>query len=127
MISDHLNHPLVLTVLRSVATHLARARAPLGLRPVARPAVLPRALAPSSTVRQEEATNSQPRVTAGAAGWRRPSGPGVLDCAARSVARATQLWRIGSWADHAEWASTMTTRAVTFTRGGRLPSWDRRR
>ena len=63
------------------------------------PAVLPRAPAPCSTVREEEATDSQPRVTAGAAGRRRASGPGVLDCAARSVARTTQLWRIRSSAD----------------------------
>ena len=73
-----------------------RRHAPMGLRRVGRPAVLPRAPAPCSTVREEEATDSQPRVTAGAVGRRRPSGPGVLDCAARSVARATQLWRIGS-------------------------------
>ena len=68
----------------------------MDLRPVDRPAVLPRAPAPSSTVREEEATDSQPRAAAGVASQRRPSGPGVLDCAARSVARATQLWRIGS-------------------------------
>ena len=69
----------------------------MGLRPVGRPAVLPSALAPSSTVRAAEATDSQPRVAAGAVGRRCPSRPGVLDCAARSVARATQLWRIGSY------------------------------
>ena len=73
-----------------------RRHAPMGLRPVGRPAVLPRAPAPCSTVREDKATDSQPRVTAGAVGRRRPSGPGVLGCAARSVARATQLWRIGS-------------------------------
>ena len=73
-----------------------RRHAPMGLRPVGRPAVLPRAPAPCSTVREEEATDSQPasqqRRSAGAA----LPGPGVLDCAARSVARTTQLWRIGS-------------------------------
>ncbi len=68
----------------------------MGPRPVVLPAVLPRALASCSTVREEEATESQPCVTTGPAGRRRPSGPGVLDCAARSVARATQLWRIQS-------------------------------
>ena len=70
----------------------------MGLRPVGRPAVLPRAPAPRSAVWKEEATGSQPRVTAGVASRRRPLDSGVLDCAARSVARATQLWRIGSWA-----------------------------
>ena len=71
----------------------------MGLRPVGRPAVLPRVLAPCSTVREEETTGPQPRVIVGAASRRRPSRPGVLDCAARSVARATQLWRIGSSPD----------------------------
>ena len=72
----------------------------MGLRPVVLPAVLPRALALCSTVWEEGATDSHPRVTAEAAGRRRPSGPSVLHCAARSVARATQLSRIGSYADH---------------------------
>lgn len=71
----------------------------MGPRPIVLTAVLPHAVAPCSTVREEEATDSQPRVTTGPAGRRRPSGPGVLDYAANSVARATQLWRIGSWAD----------------------------
>jgi hypothetical protein len=71
----------------------------MGRRPVPLPAVLPRALASCSTARQEEAIDPQPRATTGAAGRRRPPVPGVLDCAVRSVGRATQLWRIGSWAD----------------------------
>ncbi len=70
--------------------------APLGLRPAVLPAVLTRALAPCSTVRQEETTDPQPRATTEAAGRRRPSGRGVLDCAVRSVGPATQLRRIGS-------------------------------
>ena len=52
----------------------ARRLAPMGLRPLGLPAVLPRALAPCSTVRKEEAPDSQSRVTTGAAGRRRPSG-----------------------------------------------------
>ncbi len=55
-----------------------------------------RALAPCSTAREEEAIDLQPRATIGAAGRRRPPGAAVLDCAVRSVGRATQLWRIGS-------------------------------
>ena len=54
---------------------LPKPRLLVGLRPVGRPAVLPRAPAPCSRVREEEATGSQPRATAGATSRRRPSGP----------------------------------------------------
>ena len=69
----------------------------MGLRLAPHPAVLPRAPALCSTVRAAGTNRSQPRVTAGAVGQHRAPVPGVLDCAVRNVARATQLWRIGSY------------------------------
>ena len=55
--------------------HRSRAPGPMGPRPVVLPAVQPRALASCSTVRQEDATDSQPCVTTGPAGQRRPQAP----------------------------------------------------
>ena len=71
----------------------------MGLRPVGRPAVLPRAPTRHSTPGPAEVIDPQPRATIGVADPRRPLGPGVLDCAMRSGGRATQLRRIQSSAD----------------------------
>jgi hypothetical protein len=46
----------------------------MGPQPIVLPAVLSRALAPCSTVREEDATDWQPGVATGAARRRRPAG-----------------------------------------------------
>ena len=84
-------------------------RALMGLRPVGHPAVLPRTLARHSTPGPPKVIDPQPRATIGAADPRRPLGPGVLDCPMRSVGRATQLWRIQSWADQWPGSTTLTS------------------
>lgn len=53
-----------------------------------------------SKVREEEATGPQVPAGPGVRRRRRRPGPDVLGRATRNVARATQLWRIRSYADN---------------------------
>jgi hypothetical protein len=67
----------------------------MGPRPVTVDALLSRAPAQGSIASEEEAYGPQARVRTAASGRHSRLGPAVLSRAARSVARATQLRRIG--------------------------------
>ena len=91
---------------------VVRARRLMGLRPGVVSGAIPRVLAQCSNAREEEVSSLQARVRTGPTGPRHRPGPDALDCAARSVGRATQLWRIGSYANSALRMKTLELKEV---------------